>query len=74
MKYVILDISEISTINFSKVLETSIDTLRFNNANTHTFVKFEGETPDFLEGKTQNTYEEIMTILTGSEWTQEEEE
>jgi len=62
-KYVILNASEVSSIDFSKVDETSIDTLRYNNDNTQTFVKFEGNTPSFLDGKTQYTNTEIITIL-----------
>ena len=62
-KYVILNTTEVSSIDFSKVDETSIDTLRYNNDDTQTFVKFVGDTPSFLEGKTQYTNTEIITIL-----------
>jgi hypothetical protein len=62
-KYVILNASDVNSIDFSKVDETSIDTLRYNNDDTQTFVKFTGNTPSFLEGKTQYTNTEILTIL-----------
>ena len=62
-KYVILDNSDINNIDFSKVLETSSETLRYNNDKTKTFVKFEGNTPSFLNGKTQYTHEEILEFL-----------
>ena len=52
MKYTILTSSEVSSIDFSKVLEDSASTLRYNNDNTKTFVKFNGNTPSFLDGKT----------------------
>tara|TARA_R110002020_G_scaffold31623_1_gene98341 strand:+ start:655 stop:897 length:243 start_codon:yes stop_codon:yes gene_type:complete len=70
-KYVIIDSDEVSSVNFSQVFETSAQTLRYNidPAGTKTFVKFEGETPDFLDGKTQYTHSEIITILATSEWT-----
>lgn len=70
-KYVILDADEVSSIDFSQVLETSAQTLRYNidPARTKTFVKFEGSTPDFLDGKTQYDHSEIMTILSTDEWT-----
>lgn len=70
-KYVIIDASEVSSIDFSEVFETSAETLRYNidPARTKTFVKFEGSTPSFLEGKTQYTHSEILTILAGPEWT-----
>tara|TARA_R100000458_G_scaffold28579_1_gene26054 strand:- start:1471 stop:1710 length:240 start_codon:yes stop_codon:yes gene_type:complete len=70
-KYVIIDADEVSSVDFSQVFETSADTLRYNidPARTKTFVKFEGATPDFLEGKTQYTHSQILTILATEEWT-----
>ena len=67
--YVIIDSSEVSSVNFNEVLETSADTLRFSLDGTKTFVKFDGDTPSFLEGKTQYTHSEILAILAGEEWT-----
>lgn len=70
-KYVIIDADEVSSVDFSQVFETSADTLRYNvdPAGTKTFVKFEGATPFFLEGKTQYTHSQILTILATEEWT-----
>ena len=68
-QYVILNADEVSTVNFDEVLETSAETLRYNVAGTKTFVKFEGDTPSFLEGKTANTHSEMREILAGEEWT-----
>ena len=67
--YVIIDASEVSSVDFNQVLETSANTLRYNLAGTQTFVKFEGDTPSFLEGKTANTHSEMLNILSGAEWT-----
>tara|TARA_R100000234_G_C4992103_1_gene176072 strand:- start:45 stop:272 length:228 start_codon:yes stop_codon:yes gene_type:complete len=67
-KYVIMTKDEVASIDFSQVLQTSVDTLRYNNDGTKTFVKFEGDTPSFLDGKTQYTNEEILTELGKSEW------
>ena len=72
MNYVIIDASEVSSVDFNQVQETSADTLRYSLDNSKTFVKFEGDTPSFLDGKTQYTHSEILTILDGSEWTPEE--
>ena len=49
--------------------------LRYNNDNTQTFVKFTGNTPSFLEGKTQYTQSEIKAIINaeGGSWTSEED-
>ena len=59
---------EVASIDFSQVLQTSVDTLRYNNDGTKTFVKFEGSTPSFLNSKTQYTHDEILTELNKSEW------
>lgn len=66
--YVIINASEVSSVNFNQVLETSADTLRYSLDGTKTFVKFEGDTPSFLDGKTQYTHAEILNILSGPEW------
>jgi len=61
--YVIIDASEVSSIDFSKIKETAGDALRYSNDNSKTFVRFEGETPSFLEGKTQYTHQQILEYL-----------
>ena len=69
-KYVILNSTEVSSINFSQIQETSADTLRWNIDQTKTFVKFEGDTPSFLTGKTQYTNDQMLAILddVNGEW------
>jgi hypothetical protein len=68
--YVILDANEIGAIDFSQVQENSASTVRYNNDNSKFFVKFDGATPSFLDGKTQYDRSQIRTLLTteGSEW------
>ena len=73
MKYVILTASEVSSIDFSKVLEDSTSTLRYNNDNTKTFVKFTSDTPSFLDGKTTLNKTEMKTELFKEEWRFENE-
>jgi len=70
--YVIIDASEVSSVDFNQVLQTSADTLRYSLDGTKTFVKYEGTQPFFLLGKTEYTHEEILSILSGPEWTSEE--
>ena len=69
-KYVILNSDEVSSIIFDQVIESSAQTLRYNidPAGTKTFVKFEGATPSFLDGKTQYTHSEILEVMATSEW------
>ena len=67
--YVIIDASEVDSVDFSKVINTSADMLRYSLDGTKTFVKFDGDTPSFLEGKTTYDHSEMLTILSGSDWT-----
>ena len=67
--YCIIDSSEVSSVNFDQVAETSADTLRYSLDGTQTFVKYEGEQPSFLNGKQEYTHSEILTILATDEWT-----
>ena len=58
------------TIDFAQVLETSAETMRWNLADppTQTVVKFEGDTPSFLEGLTPYSHSEIISIMATSAW------
>ena len=71
--YVVFDLSEVDTIDFSEVMETSADTLRNNLANTQSFVKYEGDQPPSvvaLATRSQEySHEEILALLAGDEWT-----
>ena len=70
-KYVIINADEVSSVDFDQVDETSESTIRFSLDGSKTFVKFDSDTtPSFLEGKTQYTHSEILTILATDEWSQ----
>jgi len=73
-EFMIFNISELDIIDFTQVLETSIDTVRKSVDGTKTFVKWNGETiPSSVETLTTKegpyTYEEILVILATEEWT-----
>ena len=70
--YCIIDSSEVSSVNFDQVAETSADTLRYSIDGTKTFVKYEGSQPSFLSGKQEYTHSEILAILATYEWTSDE--
>ena len=72
IKYVIIAASEVSNVDFSQVLQSSANTLRYNNDRSKTFVKFLGDTPSFLEGKIEYTHTEILNKLQESEWVDED--
>jgi hypothetical protein len=70
--YVIIDASEVSSVDFNQVSESSADTLCYSVDGSKTIVKYEGTQPFFLLGKTEYTHEEILSILSGPEWTSDE--
>tara|TARA_Y100001973_G_C5201058_1_gene337720 strand:- start:528 stop:746 length:219 start_codon:yes stop_codon:yes gene_type:complete len=72
MKYVLIDSEDIGIIDFTKVKETSLDTLRYNNDKTLTFVKYEGIKPTFLGTRTVYTYTKFLELLSGETWQNEE--
>jgi len=73
-KYVIINASEVSSVNFSQVIETSADTLKWSLDGEQTFVKFDIDniraTPSFLSGKTQYNHSQIRTILEEETWSE----
>jgi hypothetical protein len=76
-EFMIFNVSELNLIDFTQVLETSIDTVRKNLGMTKTFVKWDGNTiPSSVDRLTTKegpyTYDEILTILNGPEWTSNE--
>jgi hypothetical protein len=71
-KFMIFNISELSNINFTQVLETSSDTIRTSANGLKTFVKWEGDIPLCVDSLTTKegpyTFEEMSTILSSSYW------
>ena len=75
LRYCIIECVDIGLVHFNKVKETSPDTMRRSLDGTKTFVKYEGEQPEFifhiagnLVGLPEYTHEEFIEILKGSEW------
>jgi len=73
-QFIIFNVSELSNIDFSEVLETSIDTIRKSVDETKTFVKWDGEIiPPSIDSLVTKegpyTYYEMINILNGVEWT-----
>jgi hypothetical protein len=69
----IFDTTELNQIDFTQVHETSIDTVRKSVDGTLTFVKWDGKIPGsvaaLITKQGPYTYQEILTILSGPEWT-----
>jgi hypothetical protein len=72
-RFVIFAVTELSTIDFTQVYETSIDTVRKSVDETQTFVKYDMPQPSSVAALTtksqEYTYDEILTILATPEWT-----
>lgn len=66
--YCIIDASDVSSVDFDQVYETSADTLRYNIAEDQTFVKYSGNKPRFLYGKDTYSHSQMLTILAGDDW------
>ena len=70
--FIIFPTSELSKVNFNEVLETSADTTRKSVDGNKTFVKWDGEQPEFVStlNNTEGpyTYEEMLSILETPEW------
>jgi|TARA_R110000765_G_scaffold188989_2_gene294354 hypothetical protein len=71
--YVIFNCTELGTIDFTQVFETSIDTVRKSVNELQTFVKYDGAAPPSvvdLTTKTQEySHDEILIILAEPAWT-----
>ena len=76
--YVIISSSDVPNIDFSQVLETSAETLRFSLDETLTFVKYDGDMPSSVtacSSKSQEySHSEILAILNADDevWCAEE--
>jgi hypothetical protein len=75
-EFMIFNVSELPLIDFNQVHETSEDTVRRSVDGTLTFVKWDGAVPSSIAALTTTegpyTYDEILTILSGPEWTSNE--
>ena len=70
--FMIFPVTELSKIDFTQVLETSADSVRKSVDSTLTFVKWDGDEPlclaDVADKQGPYTYEEILVILAGTDW------
>ena len=77
-KYVIIDTTEItaedSVIDFNKLMNRGPSYLRYNNDGNKAVLKYDGDQPSFLNGKTEYTHTEILVEMNKSEWVVESED
>lgn len=77
-KYLIIPTSELPKVDFSKVCESTAETVRKSVDETKTFIKWDSDEPSFVSNLTGTegpyTKEEILTILATDAWTSSMEE
>jgi hypothetical protein len=75
-EFMIFNVLELNQIDFNQVIETSEETVRKSIDGTKTFVKWDGIIPECVSNLTTKegpyTYEEILIILSTTEWTSNE--
>ena len=73
-KYTIVETTEItaddSVIDFNKLMNRGPNYLRYNKDGSKALLKYDGDQPSFLNGKTTYTHEEIRTEMAESDWTE----
>jgi hypothetical protein len=73
--YAIFSSSEIPLIDFTQVMQTSAETLRFSINGEKTFVKWDGATPETVSKLTTHilyNHDEMMSVLSTAEWTDQD--
>lgn len=73
-KYVIADINEESSFDYSQLADIDSSFSRKSLDGSKVLVRFDGSTPAFLSGKQTHNHSEILEILSGSDWSAPEEE
>ena len=76
LRYMIIKADEVDQVDFSEVMETAPDTLRYSVDGIFTFFKWEGDViPSSIEALSykdgEYKHSEILVILNGPEWISE---
>ena len=70
-KWVIVNVSDITSEMISNSLQTSVSTLRKSLDNSKAILKWDGDTPSCFDGMTTYSHSEIREELAGSDWSEE---
>jgi len=71
-KYVIINTSDLSNVDYTLVEQSFLETTRKSLDSSLALISFYGNTPSFLEGITQYDKDQIKSIITSSDWQEEE--
>ena len=72
-KWIIVNVSDITSEMITSAIQTSIDTLRKSLDNSKAILKWDGDTPSVFDGMTTYNHSEILIELAKSEWVENEE-
>ena len=72
-KWVIVNVSAITSEMIHSAIQSSMDTLRKTLDGSKAILKWDGDTPSCFDGMTIYTYDEILTELRKSTWTEASE-
>lgn len=71
--YLIIVSTDVNKVDFNQVKETSANTLRYSLDGTKTFIKWDYDTPTFINDLTNPegpyNHSEMINILATPEWT-----
>jgi hypothetical protein len=72
-RYLIIPATAVDQINFTQVMETSAETLRYSVDGSQTFVKYElPSRPDiYNEEYEELTHDKVVQLLSTEEWTRD---
>jgi len=70
--YVIANTSEVSGFDFDQLIDIDESYSRKSLDGSKILARYEGDQPSFLNGKQEYTHSEILTILSGAEWSPDE--
>ena len=62
-KYIIINTSELDSLDFNELKTTSKDTARKNLDESQVIVSYEGNIPSGLSGKTEYTNDQLLVIV-----------
>ena len=75
-KYLIIPVTELDKVDFSQLVITSKETLRYSIDGSKTFIEWDDIEPTFLDklSGTEGSYtaDEISIVLSNSEWQSQE--
>ena len=70
-KWVIVNVSDITSEMISSAIQTSMSTLRKSLDDSKAILKWDGHTPSCFNGMTTYNHNQILTELAGTGWTEE---